>query len=516
MKKVNLRYNSKDGNRSNETPFCLRKSIFSGMKLKYGSICLLSWLLMATTSCKDYLELEPQDNLVQDEFWQNKEQVNSAVAACYAAMNESGFTDRVIMWGELRAEMLVSVNASSAQQNMMKNYNTVSSTLSTWSNFYETINYCNMVLAYAPQAQELDPTFSEYEMNKYMGEALAIRALNYLILVKNFKEVPLVLTATLNDQTDFYVSKNTESEIIDQIEEDLTTAIGYLPEGYAQSSAYDKGRMTKGAALAILADTYLWSYQYDKCIDACDAITALNKYSLVSGSEWFDAIFFEGNSSEGIFELQFDVLFSTLKNYYYYASPTFKAYTLMAELFPITETDKRGHLASYDRSYSAIFKFAGVSPITGSYRSSSQFYNTWIFYRYAEVLLMQAEAYLYSDTKKDLDMAYSLMSRVHERATGLPLEVNITEGDLETALLTERKKELAFEGKRWYDLLRFARRNNFEKHQLILTMAEIKTSTDDYDEIISNFSDTASYFLPIYSGEINLNPNLEQNPYYQY
>lgn len=516
MKKVNIRYNGKSGNYPNGKTSCFKKPIFSQMNLKYASISVLACFLLLTTSCKDYLELEPQDNLVQDEFWQNKEQVNSAVAACYAAMNESGFTDRVIMWGELRAEMLTSVKAGSTQQNMMKNYNTVSSTLSTWSNFYETINYCNMVLNYTPQAQELDPTFTETQMKRYMGEALAIRALNYLILVKNFKEVPLVLTATLNDQTDFYVSKNTEGEIINQIEEDLKTAIEYLPEGYAQSSAYDKGRMTKGAALAILADTYLWSFQYDKCIDACEDIKALNKYSLVSGSDWFDAIFFEGNSNEGIFELQFDVLFSTLKNYYYVGSPTFKAYDLMGDLFPITETDKRGHLASYDMSSNAIFKFAGVNAITGSYRSNSQFYNTWIFYRYAEVLLMEAEAYLFSSTQKDLDKVYTLTNQVHERATGTPLDVNISDAELETALLLERQKEFAFEAKRWYDLLRFARRNDFEKQQLILTMAEIKTSTDDFDEIISNYSDTASYFLPIYSGEINLNPNLEQNPYYQY
>ncbi len=483
---------------------------------KHASILLLASSLLLTTFCKDYLKMEPQDNLVHGEFWKNKEQVNSAVAACYAAMNESGFTDRVVMWGELRAEMLTSVKAGNTQQNMMKNYNTVSSSLSNWSNFYKTINYCNMVLDYTPQAQGLDPTFTETRMKRYMGEALAIRALNYLILVKNFKEVPLVLTATQNDQTDFYVPKKPEGDIIDRIEKDLQTAIKYLPEGHAQSSAYDKGRMTKGAALTILADTYLWSYQYDKCIEACEAIKALEKYSLVDGSEWFKAIFVEGNSNEGIFELQFDVLFSTLKNYYYNGSPTFKAYTLMPDLFPMTETDKRGHLASLDMNSGAIFKFAGVDAITGSYRSSSQFYNTWIFYRYADVLLMQAEAFLFSSTQKDLNKVYDLINQIHERATGIPLEVNISDAELETALLLERQKEFAFEAKRWYDLLRFARRNNFEKQQLILTMAEVKTSTDDYEEIISNYSDTASYFLPIHSGEINLNPNLEQNPYYQY
>jgi hypothetical protein len=515
MKRINKQY-KKNGNMFQYISFGLLKLNFSIMERKFRLIYLISFLLIFATSCKDYLELKPQDNLVQDEFWQNKEQVNSAVAACYASMNEKDYMDRVISWGELRAEMLVSVAASSDQQNMMKGFNKVSSSLSNWASFYTTINYCNVVLAYGSSAQQLDPTFSEDLLKIYEGEALAIRALSYLILVKNFKEVPLVLTATLNDQTDFYVSKEKESVIIAQIISDLKTALEALPAGYSQSAAYDKGRMTKGAALSILADTYLWSFQYDNCIDACKAITDLNKYSLVNGSSWFDELFFQGNSSEGIFELQFDALFTTLKNYFYVSNPDFTTYSYMEDLFPTDGTDKRGHLASYSRTNSAIFKFAGVDPVGGTYRSDQQFYNNWIFYRYADVMLMQAEAYLMSSTQQNLNRAYDLINAVYERANGAPLEIDVTISDLETALLLERQKEFAFEAKRWYDLLRFARRNNFQGQDLILEMADLKTDADNYEEILSNYADTASYFLPIYSEEIFKNPNLEQNPYYEY
>lgn len=487
----------------------------SAMKPGFRYIYLLSLILLFCTSCEDYLALKPKDSLVQDEFWKNKEQVNSAVAACYASMNESGFMDRVVMWGELRAEMLVTVRASGDQLDMMKGFNKVSSSVMKWENFYKTINYCNTVLAFGKKAQEKDPTFTVNELNIYEAEALAIRSMVYLILVKNFKEVPLVVTATLNDQTDFYVKKEKEDVIISKIILDLKTAIRSLPEGYAKSAAYDKGRMTKGAALAILADAYLWSKKYNECIGACGSIIRMNKYRLVSGTDWFNKIFFEGNSSEGIFELQFDDIFATLKNYFYYASPTFKAYEGITELYADEPNDKRAQLSTYRSPENFIFKFAGVNTNSGQLRSSEQFYNTWIFYRYADVLLMQAEAYIMSKSRQKLDSAYFLINTIHERAAGTPLQASISEGELIPALLLERQKEFAYEGKRWYDLLRFARRNNFSEQKLILNMAETKTTADNFEEILSNYSDTSAYFLPIYSDEINRNPNLEQNPFYK-
>jgi hypothetical protein len=172
-------------------------------------LILIAPVLIAVYSCSDFLDLKPVDNLVQEEFWQSKEQVNSAVAACYASMNESGYMDRVIMWGELRAEMMVSVRASGDQQNMLINYMTPTSSAVNWASMYKTINFCNTVLHFAKTAQDNDPTFTDAELKMYEGEALTIRALSYFFLVRNFKEVPLVLTATLNDNTDFYIPKYT-------------------------------------------------------------------------------------------------------------------------------------------------------------------------------------------------------------------------------------------------------------------------------------------------------------------
>ena len=468
-------------------------------------------MLISLASCSDYLELEPKDNLIQQEFWKNKEQVSSALAGCYASMNQSGFTDKVLKWGELRAEMMVS--GGGGLENMMKNYMIPTDGLTNWNNFYATINYCNLVLEFADGAQEQDQTFSIEDLNTFKAEALTIRSMVYLILVKNFKEVPLVLTATATNQVNFYPAKNTEQEILDQIISDLNLAVDDLNLGYAQSAAYDKGKMTKGGALAILADAYLWNEQYTNCIDTAQRLIDLGKYSLVNGEDWFNSVFFEGNSDEGIFELQFSDISATLRTSFQLNGLKYVAYNEILELYNEYPDDVRSHLGTFDRSNFAVFKYAGVDQ-TGQYRGSNEYYNNFIFYRYADVLLMQAEAYILSPDKKNLDQAYQLINQVHERAISAPLDAALDEGSLLNALLLERQKEFAFEGKRWYDLLRFARRDNFLEQDLILNLVDFKAGTDDYEQILSYYSDPDSYFLPIYQNELNLNDNLVQNPYY--
>lgn len=477
----------------------------------FTTLCIA---LVSLASCDSYLDLEPTDTLIQQEFWKSKEQVSSAVAGIYAAMNQSGFTDKVLFWGELRADMLVSVNASNDANNMLKNYIIPTNGLLKWNNFYQVINHCNLVLEFGDQAKEADLSFTQQELDRYKAEAITLRSLAYFILVKNFKDVPLVLTATSTSQVDFYPKKSTEAEILDQIISDLNTAVTGLNLGFEESAAHDKGRMTKGGALALLADVYLWNNQFEECIETCDRITGLGKYNLVEGVDWFNQIFFEGNSREGIFELQFDDIFKTYSNAFFVESPDFMPYLEINELYLEFPNDIRGNLATYDRTLNSVFKFAGVNN-TGDYRGQDEFYNNFIFYRYAEVLLIQAEAYILSSEKKDLDRAYELINVVHQRATAQPLDKNLNESSLINALLSVRQKEFAFEGKRWYDLLRIARRNDFEEQDLILDLVDIKAGTDDYEQILSFYSDTESYFLPIHQDEINLNANLVQNPYYE-
>lgn len=475
--------------------------------------------VLVLTSCDDYLELQPKDALIQEEFWQNEDHVASAVAGCYSSLTETNFTDRLFKWGELRAEMLVSNSASNDDQRMLRNNIIPSNGLLNWSSLYKTINYCNLVLEFTDQAQELDLSFTDEEAATFKAEATAIRSFVYFILVKNFKEVPLVLAATSNTQVEFNPVKSTEEEILNQIIGDLESVIENLRPGY-ESNDYDKGRITQGGALALLADIYLWNEQYDECISACNRIEEIErpvKYALEEKLEWFNNIFFVGNAvKESIFEIQFrNKDATTIRNSFSIdgSTPDYAIYNEIERLYRNEEgeVDVRGELGTYNGP--VVWKYVGVDN-TGLIRGANEYRNNFIVYRYADVMLMKAEALILSSTQQDFTAAHKLINDVHERAASGSVEQNLSESFLLNALLLERQKEFAYEGKRWHDLLRFAKRNGFERQDLILALVDIKAGDDDFQQVLSYYSDEESYYLPISNDELNRNPNLVQNPYY--
>ena len=101
-----------------------------------------------------------------------------------------------------------------------------------------------------------------------------------------------------------YPAVTPEQEIFLQIIDDLNIAVVNLPTSYAKTE-YNKGRATKSAAYALLADVYLYFEKYQACIDACNEIIGSGLYGLIDGEDWF-MNFFPGNSNESIFEIQFD------------------------------------------------------------------------------------------------------------------------------------------------------------------------------------------------------------------
>ena len=81
-------------------------------------------------------------------------------------------------------------------------------------------------------------------------------------------------------------------------------------------------------------------------------------------------------------------------------------------------------------------------------------------------------------------------------------------------ILAERAREFAFEGKRWFDLLRFAKRNNYARLDILLDLVTRSVPSDRQQSAIAKFKDFNSHYLPINSGELQDDPNLVQNPFY--
>jgi len=134
-------------------------------------------------------------------------------------------------------------------------------------------------------------------------------------------------------------------------------------------------------------------------------------------------------------------------------------------------------------------------------------------YRYADILLMKAEAL--SQIGQFLE-ASELINQVRRRA-GLPdLILSESATAYEDAILEERALELAFEGKRWFDLLRMGRRNDYARKSKLIEIVVENVPSTQKRILATKLTNPLGWYLPIYKYELERNKNLVQNPYYNY
>jgi hypothetical protein len=159
-----------------------------------------------------------------------------------------------------------------------------------------------------------------------------------------------------------------------------------------------------------------------------------------------------------------------------------------------------------------IWKYCGAAKDGKTFRPSSERYSAnWIVYRYADVLLIKAEAL---SQMGQFDQALEIINDIRKRARVEALAVPFTAEAFEDVILTERALEFAFEGKRWFDLIRLGRRNNYSrKTKLIEIIIENVPATQKL-VLASKLTDPQGWYLPIWQDELENNSNLEQNPYY--
>jgi len=333
----------------------------------------------------------------------------------------------------------------------------------------------------------------------------------------------LKIKSTSSDKDIVSLPKSSQDTVLAQVLKDLNEAETYAVTDYGDRAS-NKGRITKATINAIQADVYLWQEKYAECVAACDKVINTNSFGLINGNDpntWYQTLYVNGNSNESLFELQFDNqalntfygLFNTSQKKFI-ASPI-----VMDEIYTVDFTDPlkfdiRADGAAVRSTDQLIWKYMGLTNTTS--RAQVESYAHWIMYRYADVLLMKAEAQNQLGNGQE---ALNIVSQIRNRAHALiATAANPAATDkvaIAEYILKERAREFAFEGKRWYDILRNARRNNYQRLDLLLDMVSGTVPANRQQSAIAKFKDKNCHYLPIYTYELTTNKALVQNPFYK-
>lgn len=497
-------------------------------------IILLTALLFG--SCNNWLDLAPENERLSDAYWTSKEDVRNTMMSCYVRLRDC--QEAMVQWGEIRADAVVLTGKEPEDLLKINKQNLTSdNTFVKWEKFYRVINSANAVIQYTPSVLKKDPLFTEEEADQYIAEAKTVRSLVYFYLIRAFRDVPLVTDAYLTDAQDLFKAKSTDREILDRIILDLKWSLKRLQVTYG-SLWENKCRATRWAAQTLLADLYLWDGQYKECIDACNLIIKSERFRLlgvlkeeednnesINREKWFD-IFYPGLSDESIWELHYDhennqknLLFDRFKTDGYY-----KIRVKLVDDFNADEsiTDLRALNNTFTKD-NLIWKYLGTINDGSTYRGDANKSANWIFYRYADVLLMYAEAcvmFQENDPVYRLE-AVGALNAVKERA-GLPAikvdeALTMSQRSFIETILAERKKEFVAEGKRWFDLVRTAKRNDYTTYkQMIINILLENVPIAEKAIYQTKLSNPYSLYFPIYKTEIDMGDGLLiQNPAYQ-
>lgn len=240
------------------------------------------------------IDLLPLNEVVYENFWTNKDDVESVVNACYGAFGSQDVLVRMITWGECRSD---NVQAGQDQSNdmrfLLKGSLKTTNQFCDWSALYKAINYCNVAMYEAPQVMKKDPNYTEsdYRINK--AECSFIRDYCYLTLIKTFRDVPFTFEPSLDDTQTYRLPQTKFEVVLDSLIADIESCKDYAPlrnNNQTLRSGIDNtentGKVTRVAMYSLLAELYLWrasDYQlskaeqneyYRKCIDCCDWVLA--------------------------------------------------------------------------------------------------------------------------------------------------------------------------------------------------------------------------------------------------
>ncbi|MFC2116776.1 RagB/SusD family nutrient uptake outer membrane protein [Bacteroidota bacterium] len=454
---------------------------------KYIINAIILMTIIWFNSCEDFLNLSPVSEMATSSFYKNDSEVEGGVVAIYDGIQKVVLVEWAM--AEMRSDN-THTRANRSEGEWMEfetmNVSTINGTVSDyWIDNYNVIFRANTVLA------NLGNVSNATLKSQFEGEAKFARALSHFNLVLAFGDVPII-DKIINYNDKEYFNRDPVNEVYSLIESDLLTAIDNLPG----RSGIAEGRATKGAARAILAKAYLTMKEYSKAKTLLDQLVSDPDYSLMPN--YYD-VFYQELNDEIVFGVQFIPKDSEDSQKFTYQ------FTNSGLNYPTN--DLMDQVDTTDLRRPTLFFFSITAGTEGDWECGKYQYkdpmdigsnqgNDWIIIRYADVLLMHAEAILGDASSTTDAAALESFNKVRTRA-GMA-EVSTLTKDL---LLTERRIELCCENQRLYDLVRFG-------------VAETVLAAFSQKPEPGFIFESTDLLLPIPRREINIYPELKQNPGY--
>jgi hypothetical protein len=498
-------------------------------------IILLFVLTIGFYSCEDELEITNPNQITNESFWQNELDAVKGVNSCYSTLHRGGFSRWQPMLYDLRSDVGASFSPWNDLANAMNNFiqpdSNFGPAVDVYFDNYAGIFRANQVIANVP-----DIIMDETLKSRILGEAYFFRGMHYYHLASLWGNVVLQLEPS--SPTDLNPT-SPESEVWAQVISDLTEATNRLPGTY--SNSVDEGRITKGGASALLGKAYMQikdypnaklaldylvigdgASNYDLMTDYYDNFKVTSEFNRESVIEWS----YIENPTEGT-----DNDVATPNHNYgtsigqFYGPPGIGFTDAEALRWVVAEFETERTVANErDPRLPATFLYdftneAGpaATMVYGQtfqqrYGSNNRVFfrkflhdhirnfegfrgiNNYRFIRYADVLLMYAECLNATGATGD---AYQYVDRVRGRVGLAPLPTGMSQQDFLEQIKHERLLELTGEGHRFNDLKRWG---------------ALGPSLSTRDAGFANFQTGKHELLPIPQRDLDINPNMSQNP----
>ncbi len=480
------------------------------MRKHLSTPILLAFLALSMASCSDVLDKEPLGVLDADNYFKTAEDAIQGINATYKPLLMNNANNNFYwVFGTLASEEAIAGGDGSRpgiiEVDIMKHTAATQEINDFWKLNYAGIVQANTVITKTPQV-DADQALKD----RIIGEALFLRSYYHFILVQVFGDVPLIVEIQAPDEV--RVSRTPKNEVLARIAADCELAAAQLPVSYSGS---DVGRATKGAALALAAKAYLYLQDYNSVLSRIADIKALGIYAL---QEDYRNNFYDStqNNSESVWEIQHENLelgVGNFLNQWWLSKKVQDGYGFcevsmdFVNAFEPNDPRLKFTVARHNEpyfgvTYKASFSSTGASPRKYlqdkdevTQKSDGSINYTAI--RYADVLLWEAEALAeLGRTSEALVPLETVRARARAQAADpantLPAITTTDKTELINDIRHERLVELGFEMHRFFDLVRWG----------------------IAPDIINGFVAGKNEVFPIPQTELDLNPNLTQNPGY--